>query len=242
VVERVGPARIYQRGLAQLNAVSDRLHEFEVRDLRTRVAAVLAPAGLLAAAGLIAVPSADYSVGSVGTGDIELLLALIVVSAGALALAPLRTHITMVLLLSGLGYALALVYAFFGAPDVALVAVLVETVLALVVFGVLSLVPPDVMRREAERPERGPRWREPLVACVAAVFAFLVTWGALSRPESRSAVGEDLYGRAPEAHADDSVTAILADFRGLDTLGEITVVVVAMIGVARAVYPRVRDA
>ena len=30
------------------------------------------------------------------------------------------------------------------------------------------------------------------------------------------------------------MTVILADFRGLDTLGEITVVVVAMLGVARA--------
>ena len=29
---------------------------------------------------------------------------------------------------------------------------------------------------------------------------------------------------APEAHAADVVTAILADFRGLDTFGEITVI------------------
>jgi multicomponent Na+:H+ antiporter subunit A len=36
---------------------------------------------------------------------------------------------------------------------------------------------------------------------------------------------------ADEAHAGDVVTAILADFRGLDTMGEMTVLAVAGIGV-----------
>jgi multicomponent Na+:H+ antiporter subunit A len=37
---------------------------------------------------------------------------------------------------------------------------------------------------------------------------------------------------APAAHASDVVTAILADFRGLDTLGEITVLAITMLGLA----------
>jgi len=36
----------------------------------------------------------------------------------------------------------------------------------------------------------------------------------------------------PEAHGKDVVTVILADFRGLDTLVEITVVFVAVVGIA----------
>ena len=35
---------------------------------------------------------------------------------------------------------------------------------------------------------------------------------------------------APSAHAADVVTAILADFRGLDTMGEITVIAIALLG------------
>jgi multicomponent Na+:H+ antiporter subunit A len=35
----------------------------------------------------------------------------------------------------------------------------------------------------------------------------------------------------PEAHGRDTVTVILADFRGLDTLGEISVIVIAFAGV-----------
>ena len=36
----------------------------------------------------------------------------------------------------------------------------------------------------------------------------------------------------PEAHGGDVVTVILADFRGLDTMVEITVLAVAIVGVA----------
>ena len=232
-----GPDIAYARGLALLNRASDRLHEFEVRDLRTRVASVLGPAGLFAAAALIAEPG-SYDAGRLVSDDIELLLGLIVVASSGLAMTVLRAHVPLVLLLSALGYALALVYALFGAPDVALVAVLVETVLALVVFGVLSLVPREVLEHEEQL--EGPssrRWRDPLVAVLAGLFAFLVTWGALSRPGG-DALGGRLYELTPEAHGKDAVTVILADFRGLDTLGEITVVMVAMAGVARAVLRR----
>jgi multicomponent Na+:H+ antiporter subunit A len=38
--------------------------------------------------------------------------------------------------------------------------------------------------------------------------------------------------RTPEAHGGDVVTVILADFRGLDTAVEITVLAVAIAGVA----------
>ena len=38
--------------------------------------------------------------------------------------------------------------------------------------------------------------------------------------------------RTPDAHGGDVVTVILADFRGLDTMVEITVLAVAIIGVA----------
>ena len=233
----VGPGVVYDRSLVLINRASDRLHDFEVRDLRTRVAAVLGPAGLFAAAALIAEPG-SYEPGRLVTDDIELLLGLIVVSASALALTILREHVPLVLLLSALGYAVALVYAFFGAPDVALVAVLVETVLAIVVFGVMSLIPREVLEREEQiEGPRSRRWRDPLVACLAGLFAFLVTWGALSRPGGEP-IGTELYSRTPDAHGKDAVTVILADFRGIDTLGEITVVIVAMVGVARAVLRR----
>jgi multicomponent Na+:H+ antiporter subunit A len=93
---------------------------------------VLGPAAILTLAGVIATPTEDaYVVGTVRDEDLGLVLVLVLACVGALAATLPRTHLTLALVLATVGYALAAVYAFVGAPDVALVAVLVETLFAL---------------------------------------------------------------------------------------------------------------
>jgi multicomponent Na+:H+ antiporter subunit A len=77
-----------------------------------------------------------------------------------------------------------------------------------------------------------------LISVVAAAFAFAVVWGALSQPAAESGVAQKLLRLTPEAHAKDAVTAILADFRGMDTLGEITVVALVLLGVSTLLASR----
>ena len=230
---RMGPERLYGSGLAALNRLSDRLHDLEVRDLRTRVAAVLVPAGALVVLGLVSTPTAgSYSVGEVASRDIGLILVLVLTAVGSVAVTIPRHHLTLALSLATVGYALAGVYAFFGAPDVAVVAVLVESVFALLFVGVFALLPSEVLRREARLSTRDSRrWRDPLVGVVSGGVAFILAWGALSRPAPEEAVAVEQVRLAPDAHAKDVVTAILADFRALDTLVEVTVVAVAFAGV-----------
>ena len=135
------------------------------------------------------------------------------------------------LALSVLGFALAAVYAVIGAPDVALVAVVIETVFTLVFVGVFSRLPPT--RGRASRTRAGSRRRNVVAGVVAGVGAFAAIWAALSRPTSASSrCRPSRYALTPEAHGSDVVTVILADFRGLDTLVEITVLAAAIIGVA----------
>ena len=55
-------------------------------------------------------------------------------------------------------------------------------------------------------------------------------WVTLSRPDPASTVASDHLALAPAAHGKDVVTVILADFRGFDTMGEITVIGIAFIG------------
>ena len=232
VGERFGPARAYERGLRALNRLSDSIHAFEVRDLRVRIVAVLVPGGALVIVGLVATPTAGaYAVGTVGVDDLALALALVVTAFAAVACTLPRDHLRLVLALSSVGFSLAVVYGLFAGPDVALVAVLVETVFALVFLGVFALMPRDVLVREAAlKPLRSIQRRDRLVAIVSGGCAFLVVWGALSRPAPQESVAAEHLARAPAAHAGDVVTAILADFRGLDTLVEITVVFTALIG------------
>ena len=67
---------------------------------------------------------------------------------------------------------------------------------------------------------------------VAGAGAFATIWAALSRTNVGTSDAEQQIRLTPDAHGTDVVTVILADFRGLDTLVEITVLATAIIGVA----------
>lgn len=232
--ERAGPERVYLGGIAALNRLSDRIHGIEVRDLRTRIAAILVPGGVLMLLGLAATPTTSaYSLGAIGRDDLSLALVLVVAALAAVATTVPRQHLTLLLVTAGVGFSLAVVYAFMGGPNVALVAALIETLFALLFIGVFGLLPRASLRRLAAlRTPPSRRWREPIVGVLAGLGAFLVVWGALSRPSVGDSVADEHLRLAPDAHAKDVVTAILTDFRGLDTLGEITVVAIAFFGIA----------
>jgi len=82
-------------------------------------------------------------------------------------------------------------------------------------------------------PRRRPhRIRNLVVGVLAGGGAFAAIWASLSRPTPRAVDAAEYIRRAPEAHGTDVVTVILADFRGLDTMVEVTVLLVAVFGVA----------
>jgi multicomponent Na+:H+ antiporter subunit A len=226
-----GPELLYGLAVHGLNRLSDAMHELELRNLRGRVASVLLPTAALVGAAVLATPATGaYQVGEVKLGDGPLMLVLLAVATAALTTTFTRRHVTLALVLSSAGFALAVAYAFYGAPSVTLVAVLVETLLTLLLVATLRLIPYRVLHRQAGMPPlRLPR--KVFVSVVAGAFAFVVVWGALSQPPAGRTIAEEHVRLASEAHAKNAVTAILADFRGLDTLGEITVVALVLLGV-----------
>ncbi len=230
--QKLGPERIYAVSLEGLNKLSDRAHTAEVRDLRGRIIAILIPAGILVGLGVVVTPIGGvYKVGEITVRDLPLLLALLSAAIAALATCLTVKHVTLALVISSAGFSIAGAFAFFGAPDVALVAVLIETFLTLLIFGTMRLIPAETLRAGSDGPKVGA-WRKAAVATVAAAFVMAVVWGTLSQPFPEKGVVSRLIKLTPEAHAKDVVTVILADFRGLDTLGEITVVALILLAVA----------
>ena len=189
-------------------------------------------AGVLVIAGVLATPIAGaFTMGTISRDNLPLALMLVVASGAALATAFPRDHLALALVLSGVGFSLAVVYAFLGAPNVALVAVLMETLFALLFLGILTVMPRALLRQATDRQGvETHRWRDPLVAALSGIVALVVVWGALSKPASLESVALEQTNLTPTAHAKDVVTAILADFRGLDTMGEITVIGIALLG------------
>lgn len=233
VGDAIGPMRMYVLLLRGMNRLSDSIHDIEVRDLRSRIATILAPAGLLVAMAVIVTPTeGSFIIGPVERSDVPLIMMLAAAAIGSFVVTLPRDHLRLALTLSVVGFSLAVVYAFLGAPDVAMVAVLIETLFALVFFGVLALMPRSILRYEsALRPERRRVTRDAVLATVAGVMAFLVAWGTLSRPSASTTVISRQIEQTPLAHGYDIVTVILADFRGFDTMGEITVIAIAFLGI-----------
>lgn len=231
--ERWGPRRAYEATLHALDRVSAAVHDREVKDLRTSIAAVLVPAGLVVGLAFAATPTTGaYAVGVVAGADWLILPLLVLVVIATLVVARVRSRLTVALALAVVGFALAAVYALVGAPDVALVAVVVETMLTLVFVAALARMPDEGPVRDAVvrvRPRR--RRRDGPAGVVAGLAVFASVWGFLSQPAPDSVSAEHVR-LTPAAHGGDVVTVIVADFRGLDTLVEITVLLVAVVGVA----------
>jgi multicomponent Na+:H+ antiporter subunit A len=232
VTRHVGPARLYQLGLVGMNRLSDRVHAYEVHDLRSRIATILLPAGILVAlAAYDTQTGREFRVGAIAGRDLPLIVVLVLIGASALAVAFPRDHLRLALTLSLVGYGLAVMYALLGAPDVAVVAVLVETIFALLFLGMLSLMPRRILRFETlRRPRRGFVQRDAAIGVIAGAMALIVVWGTLSKPSATPSVSLVQTTMTVSAHGKDVVTVILADFRGFDTLGEITVIVIALLG------------
>ncbi len=229
--ERYGPERGLATLIARLIRLSRGLHAFDIRNLQQRIAMILVSAAILVGVTIVlAPPWPSFRVGRLPASEWPLFLFLILAALSGLLATRSAGRLTLVLALSAVGYSLAAVFTFIGAPDVALVAVLIETTMTLLLLGVLSLLPRAIAEPPAER-EAGLRFRRRAVGFLATGFAFVITWGVLSWPAPDATMARAHLQLAPEAHAADVVTAILADFRGLDTLGEITVIVIALVGV-----------
>jgi len=243
--QQIGPERFYRALVLELNEISDRIHWIEVRDLRSRVATVLAPAAFMVVITLI-FTNADNSFRfePVSGNDWPLIMMVVVVGIAGIAAAFPRDHFSMALALSGVGFGLSVVFALLRAPDVALVAVLVETLLGVLFFAFLGLIPRNVEHAdvvpsdepwEFGQPHRVRDW---VLAAFGGLLAFLVAWAVLSRPAPIDSIFEDYIVLTPSAHGDAIVTVILADFRGLDTMGEITVIGIAFLGIATFIRRR----
>ena len=150
---------------------------------------------------------------------------LIVVGAFAATMATRR--FAAALLLGVVGYGMAILFVVQGAPDLALTQFAVET-LSVVIFLLVLRRLPDRFERRNPAVRGGFR-----LGVSAAVGLFVVLMGiATSGARSEPSVSREMSERAlTEGDGKNVVNVILVDIRGMDTMGEITVLVAAGIGI-----------
>lgn len=155
---------------------------------------------------------------------IDLLLFVLAISS-AWAACVIRTRLGAILTAGGVGVVMTALFALYSAPDLALTNLIVE-VLTVLVFAVMLSRLPKVF------PVRKPssHYRDLAIGLGAGlVFAGIVY--ACSSPPFGSQLSEYFVANSPTgAKAQNVVNAILVDFRGIDTFGEIAVLLCAAVG------------
>jgi multicomponent Na+:H+ antiporter subunit A len=187
-------------------------------------AALLAP--LLVLDGIGALPAIpDLTVYEWGA------IALAIAGVVAVVLAP--TRLFAILALGVQGLAVAMIYLLFGAPDLSFTQFMVESLSVVILALVMTRLKLD---------HEDPRELEDLARDGGIEFYFLVVFAMLAAALLAPLLVLDGVfdprlseffnaNSAPLAHGRNVVNVIIVDFRGLDTLGEITVVMAAGIGI-----------
>lgn len=170
--------------------------------------------------------------------------AVMIAMAGAATV--LRNRLASVLVVGVTGYGCGVIFALHGAPDLALTQFLVETLTLVVFVLVLRAFPAEI------GPERqtGFHFRRAMPAIVVGIAVPVLGAFAFAARDT-----EPIWHRIPTAAYEygggkNAVNVLLVDIRAWDTLGEISVLVVAATGVASLVFrsrrfgipPRATDA
>jgi multicomponent Na+:H+ antiporter subunit A len=240
LVERVGrwtsrvPASTdaYRASLFGLNRVADRVTAVVQPGSLPYYAGVILLT-LLVLPGTVLVRRLELPDGLVLADSPLQVVAAALAMAAAIGILAVRRRLGAVMLLGGVGFSVAVLFVIQGAPDLALTQFLVET-LSLAMFVVVLRNLPHRFGSVPWRP--GRLLRIAIATGVGAFFGTFTLWAASTGRESTTAA-EFLARSLPDGGGNNVVNVILTDFRAFDTLGEITVLVVAAIGVAALVRP-----
>lgn len=170
---------------------------------------------------------------SPASATLDLLLALGLPAVALVAILR-RDPLEAVMLLFGFGVLLALTWARLGAPDVAMV----EAALGAGITGALFLSAMGRMGIGAAAERRHAlAWVGLLALCGAALLPAALAVGSF--PARFDGLSPAVHAAIPETGATHPVTSVLLDFRGYDTLLEIGVLLLAVLGTwsARGALP-----
>ncbi|MDT0157762.1 Na+/H+ antiporter subunit A [Microbacterium sp. ARD32] len=162
---------------------------------------------------------------------VQLVVAPVMAIAGVIAVRAQKRY-TGVVLVSVTGLGMVVLFATSGAPDLALTQILVETV-TMVTFALVLRRLPSRMGEHNASVGRVPRAILAIgVGVTMALVAIVATQARIFEP-----ISVDFPQLAYDlGHGKNVVNVALVDLRGWDTMGELSVLVLAATGVASLVF------
>lgn len=195
-----------------------------------RYLAVLFAAVLLA--GLLAAIPTWHAVGLRSTVEtapswVAIVGWVILVGAAALTVRWHEARVIALLQVSVVGVVIVLAFAYLSAPDLALTQVTVEIVTTILLLLAIRLLPHP---QKTPRPPPVRRVRDAALALGTGAGAGLLAFAVMSTPRE-AIVALDVLREAVEVPGRNLVHLVLVEFRAFDTMGEISVLMIAGLGV-----------
>ncbi|MBK8902464.1 MAG: putative monovalent cation/H+ antiporter subunit A [Anaerolineaceae bacterium] len=226
---RLGPEQWYEQGLEGTLLLAARLTRL-LQNGYLRYYLIMVAA---AAVGLIGFTL--LSRGAIGLGWLsglqwdarfhEVVIASIILVA-TLMVVQTTSRLTAVAALGVVGYCVSLLYVFFGAPDLAMTQFSIETLTVILFVLALYRLP-----RFVSFTGKAARVRDMIISLTVGALMTALVLAATAVPTQSRVSDYFAENSVLLAKGRNIVNVILVDFRGLDTMVEITVLVVAAIGV-----------
>jgi multicomponent Na+:H+ antiporter subunit A len=225
-IDRLSPSAAYTGSLRALASIAEsQTRALQHGSLRGYLVVTLATAVALVGYPLVTkvgMPTIDKTVKlhwyELGLGLLILLSSLAAVTA--------KGRLMAIITLGLVGLGVTMFYVLFSASDLALTQISIEA-LSVVLFVLVFRRLPDFRSLSS----KGSKFRDMAIAGTGGALMTLLVLMATSF-DTNNIVSRELAERSyPEAFGRNVVNVILVDFRALDTLGEITVLAIAALGV-----------
>ncbi|MDF7801780.1 proton-conducting transporter membrane subunit [Pontiellaceae bacterium B1224] len=152
------------------------------------------------------------------------LVAILMISA-TFATVHSKSRLRSILSMGVVGFCMAILFTFFGAPDLAMTQLVIETLTVILLVLAFHHFPP--FRHGSKKRTRAT---DIIIAASVGITISLLVLAALHVQTPTPVSDFYLEHSYKEAHGRNVVNVILVDFRALDTLGEITVLTIAALG------------
>lgn len=162
-----------------------------------------------------------------------LICALMIGATGMVAIS--RSRMLSICALGIVGSGVAVLFLIFGAIDVAITQLMVETLFVVLIAAVMIKLPKFSGK---EHPGAGGGIRDASIAIGCGVVIGVITVAVGLSPLDLSITEFYEAASLPQAYGRNIVNVILVDFRALDTLGEVAVVAIAALAVIALVTVR----
>ncbi len=222
-IEEFGPDAAYDRCMAGLLRVATwQTRLLQSGSLHTYLAVTLTTATLAMAASLTVFHG--VSLPRVTGEAIQAILVLpVLLVLAAIAVVRAGSFMAGIVAAGMVGFLMSLVFLFQGAPDLAFTQFSVEALSVVIILTIVGRMP----MHDVDVRTKAQRRRDLIIASGFGFMAALVLLSIMAAPFDRRLSQFYEVASIAQAHGRNVVNVIIVDFRGLDTLGEITVLALA---------------